>query len=223
MKKENNGVILMQKKVSENIKKEKKGSLREWGEALVIAFVMAMIIKAFLLGSYWVPSSSMEDTLFRNDWLLATKFNYGSTIPFTTDKIWGKDIVPERGDVIIFSFPLDKSVDYVKRVVALPGEKIAIKDKKVFINGKELVLGHEKYTEPIIDSGESAIRDNMPEFTVPGSMVFVMGDNRDNSFDSRFWGPLSIQNIKGKALILYFSWDREHILKRLGRIGHVIR
>lgn len=213
----------MDKTASEPEEKRKKGVLREWAEAIVIAFVLAMIIKAFILGSYWVPSSSMEDTVFKNDWLLATKFNYGSTIPFTTDKIWGKDIVPKRGDVVIFSFPLKKSIDFVKRVVALPGEKIEIKDKRVFINGKELVLGHEKYTEPVIDSGESAIRDNMPEFTVPAGMVFVMGDNRDNSFDSRFWGPLSIQNIKGKALILYFSWDKDNILKRLGRIGHVIR
>jgi signal peptidase I len=202
----------------------KKGILREWVEALVIAFVLAMIIKAFLLGSYWVPSSSMEDTVFKNDWLLATKFNYGSTIPFTTDKIWGKDIVPKRGDVVIFSFPLDKSVDFVKRVVGLPGEKVAIKDKKVFINGQELILGNEKYADPnIIKAGESAVRDNMQEITVPKGMVFVMGDNRDNSFDSRFWGPLSIQNIKGKALILYFSWDKNNILKRLGRIGHLIK
>ena len=124
----------MEKSISEPVNKEKKGVLREWGEALVIAFVLAMIIKAFLLGSYWVPSSSMEDTVYKNDWLLATKFNYGSTIPFTTDKIWGKDIVPKRGDVVIFSFPLDKSVDFVKRVVALPGEKIAIKDKNVFLS-----------------------------------------------------------------------------------------
>jgi signal peptidase I len=214
----------MDKSASEPGKKGKKGILREWGEALVVAFVLAMIIKAFLLGSYWVPSSSMEDTVFKNDWLLATKFNYGSTIPFTTDKIWGKDIVPKRGDVVIFSFPLDKSVDFVKRVVGLPGEKVAIKDKKVFINGSELTLGHEKYADPnIINWGESAVRDNMQEITVPKGMVFVMGDNRDNSFDSRFWGPLSIQNIKGKALILYFSWDKDNILKRLGRIGHLIK
>jgi signal peptidase I len=214
---------MMDKTVNGPVAVKKKGALREWAEALVVAFILAMIIKAFILGSYWVPSSSMEDTVFKNDWLLATKFNYGSTIPFTTDKLWGKDIVPKRGDVIIFSFPLDKSVDFVKRVVGLPGERIAIKDKKVFINGKELVLGHEKYTEPVIRRGEAAIRDNMPEMTIPQGMVFAMGDNRDNSFDSRFWGPLSIQNIKGKALILYFSWDKDHILKRLGRIGHVIR
>ncbi len=214
----------MEKSANEPGKKGKKGVLREWGEALVVAFVLAMIIKAFLLGSYWVPSSSMEDTVFKNDWLLATKFNYGSTIPFTTDKIWGKDIVPKRGDVVIFSFPLDKSVDFVKRVVGLPGEKVAVKDKKVFVNGKELILGHEKYADPnIINGGESAVRDNMQEITIPKGMVFVMGDNRDNSFDSRFWGPLSIQNIKGKALILYFSWDKDNIIKRLGRIGHVIR
>jgi signal peptidase I len=214
----------MENSASEPGKKGKKSVLREWGESLVVAFVLAMIIKAFLLGSYWVPSSSMEDTVFKNDWLLATKFNYGSTIPFTTDKIWGKDIVPKRGDVVIFSFPLDKSVDFVKRVVGLPGEKVAIKDKKVLINGSELILGHEKYADPnIINGGESAVRDNMQEITVPKGMVFVMGDNRDNSFDSRFWGPLSIQNIKGKALILYFSWDKNNILKRLGRIGRLIK
>jgi signal peptidase I len=203
---------------------KKKGVLREWAEAIVIAGVLALIIKAFLLGSYWVPSSSMEDTVFKNEWLLASKFNYGSTIPFTTKKIWGRGIVPKRGDIIVFSFPLNESVDFVKRVVGLPGERIAIRDKKVFINGRELVLGHEKYADPnIISGGESAIRDNMPEMMIPQGTVFAMGDNRDNSLDSRFWGPLSIQNIKGKALILYFSWDKNNILKRLGRIGHVIR
>jgi signal peptidase I len=203
---------------------KKKGAVREWAEAIVVAGVLALIIKAFLLSSHWVPSSSMEDTLLKNDWLLATKYNYGSTIPFTAKKIWGRDIVPQRGDVIVFSFPLKESVDFVKRVVGLPGERIAIRNKKVYVNGREMVLGHEKYSDPnIIYEGKEAVRDNMQEFVIPHGTVFAMGDNRDDSFDSRFWGPLSVQNIKGRALIIYFSWDSGNILKRLGRIGHLIK
>lgn len=196
---------------------------REWGEALVIALVLALIIRAFILHPYKIPSSSMEDTLLKGDHIMATKYNYGMTIPFTTTKIWGADIVPARGDVVIFTFPQDPSLDFVKRVVGLPGDTVQIKNKRVIINGKEYVEGHEKYTDSfLLTDGPNKCRDNLGPFKVAPGRVFVMGDNRDQSFDSRFWGELPIQNIKGKAFIIYFSWDREGKTPRWGRMGKLI-
>jgi signal peptidase I len=117
-------------------KDKNKSAARDWAEALVVAFVIAMFIRAFILQAYRIPSSSMEDTLLKGDHILATKFTYGLTMPFTTNKIWGSDKIPARGDVIIFTFPVNHEMDFVKRVIGLPGDVIEIKDKKVFLNGK---------------------------------------------------------------------------------------
>jgi len=205
-------------------KTENKGQLREWGEALIFALILALIIRAFLIQAYRIPSSSMEDTLLKGDHILATKYNYGVTVPFATYKIFGRDIIPKRGDIIIFTFPQNHEMDFVKRVVGLPGDTVEIVNKKVFINKKEYVQGHEKYTDPlIVDRGISVIRDNMPETLIKSGYIFVMGDNRDQSYDSRFWGQLPIENVKGKALIIYFSWDSNHFFKRLLRIGHIVK
>ncbi len=205
-------------------KTEDKGQIREWGEALLFALILALIIRAFLIQAYRIPSSSMEDTLLKGDHILATKYNYGVTVPFSTYKIIGRNIIPKRGDIVIFTFPVDREMDFVKRVVGLPGDTVAIIDKKVFINGKEYREGHEKYTDPyIVDRGISVVRDNMPDTLIKEGHVFVMGDNRDQSYDSRFWGQLPLENIKGKALIIYFSWDRSNFFNRLLRIGHLIK
>jgi len=204
--------------------RQNKGAVREWTEALIIALILALIIRAFLLQAYRIPSSSMEDTLLKGDHILATKYNYGMTIPFTTHKLWGKDIVPNRGDVIIFSFPNNTSIDFVKRVIGLPGDTIAVRDKKVYVNGKVFTTGHEKYTDPyIVTEGQGRMRDNMPEVVIQKGYVFAMGDNRDQSYDSRFWGQLPVENIKGKALIIYFSYEHGNMLNRLARIGHLVK
>jgi signal peptidase I len=205
-------------------KPESKGLMREWGEALLFALILALIIRAFLIQAYRIPSSSMEDTLLKGDHILATKYNYGVTVPFTTYKIIGKDIIPKRGDIVIFTFPMNHEMDFVKRVVGLPGDTVAIINKKVFVNGKEYREGHEKYTDPyIVDRGISVVRDNMPETLIEQEHIFVMGDNRDQSYDSRFWGQLPLENIKGKALIIYFSWDSSNFFHRLLRIGHLVK
>jgi signal peptidase I len=201
-----------------------KGTGREWMEALVLALVLALFIRAFILHPYKIPSQSMEDTLLKGDHLLATKFNYGTTIPFTTHKIWGKDIVPERGDVIIFTFPQDTSLDFVKRVVGLPGDTLQIKNKRVLINGQEYINGHEKFSDSfLLTSGPNKVRDNLGPIVVDQGYVFVMGDNRDKSYDSRFWGELPLENIKGKAQLIYFSWDSDNHSLRLDRIGTLIK
>ena len=222
----NNQQAIPSSESREPIKKrtEDKGQLREWGEALLFAIILAIIIRAFLIQAYRIPSSSMEDTLLKGDHILATKYNYGVTVPFTTYKIIGRDIIPKRGDIVIFTFPMNHEMDFVKRVVGLPGDTVAIINKKVFINGKEYKQGHEKYTDPyIVDRGISVVRDNMPETVIKPENIFVMGDNRDQSYDSRFWGQLPLENIKGKALIIYFSWDRSNFFNRLLRIGHLVK
>ena len=201
-----------------------KSTGREWIEILVIALVLALFIRAFILHPYKIPSQSMEDTLLKGDHIMATKFSYGMTVPFTTYKIWGKDIVPKRGDVVIFTFPKDPSLDFVKRVVGLPGDTLQVKNKRVLIGGKEYLDGHEKFTDSfLLSDGPNQARDNLGPLVIEPGHVFVMGDNRDKSYDSRFWGQLPVENIKGKALIIYFSYERGNMLSRLARIGHVIK
>jgi signal peptidase I len=204
-------------------KVKNKSATRDWAEALVVAFVIAMFIRAFILQAYRIPSSSMEDTLLKGDHILATKFTYGLTMPFTTKKIWGSDKIPARGDVIIFTFPMNHDMDFVKRVIGLPGDVIEIKDKKVFLNGKRFEIPNEKYTDPFsINIGTNKVRDFFGPITVNPGHVFVMGDNRDQSYDSRFWGQVPIENIKGKAFIIYFSWMSENPWIRYWRIGHLV-
>lgn len=203
---------------------KKKSVARDWTEALVVAFVIAMVIRAFVLQAYRIPSSSMEDTLLKGDHILATKFTYGLTIPFTTKKVWGADRLPKRGDIIIFTFPANHTMDFVKRVIGLPGDTIEVKEKKVYINGKPYVIPNEKYTDPfVLTQGQGRVRDFFGPVVVSPGHVFVMGDNRDQSYDSRFWGQVPMENIKGKALIIYFSWMSEKPWVRYWRIGHLVR
>jgi signal peptidase I len=203
---------------------KKKSIARDWAESLVVAFVIAMIIRAFILGAYRIPSSSMEDTLLKGDYILATKFNYGLTIPFTTKKILGAERIPSRGDIIIFTFPVNHDMDFVKRVIGLPGDVIEVKDKKVYINGNRFEIPQEKHTDPFtLTQGPGKVRDFFGPVTVSPGHVFVMGDNRDQSYDSRFWGQVPIENIKGKAFIIYFSWTNECPWVRYWRIGHLVK
>ncbi|HQH99690.1 MAG TPA: signal peptidase I [Deltaproteobacteria bacterium] len=202
---------------------KQKSSIRDWAEALVVAFVIAMVIRAFVLQAYRIPSSSMEDTLLKGDHILATKYNYGLTIPFTTYKFWGKDRVPKRGDIVIFTFPGNHAMDFVKRVIGVPGDTIEVREKKVYINGQPYQQPFEKHTDPfILTQGQGMVRDNFGPIRVDPGNCFVMGDNRDQSYDSRFWGFVPIQNIKGKAFVIYFSWDGSKHWIRLSRIGHLI-
>ncbi|HEY9160094.1 MAG TPA: signal peptidase I [Desulfomonilia bacterium] len=203
---------------------KKKSQRREWIEAFIIALILALFIRAFILHPYRIPSSSMEDTLLKGDHIMATKYNYGMTLPFTTKKIWGRDIIPARGDIIIFTYPKNKSLDFVKRVIGLPGDTVQISHKKVYINGREYAMGHEKYTDNRdFTQGPSSIRDNTGPLKIKPGYVFAMGDNRDQSYDSRFWGQLPVEYIKGKAGIIYFSWDNILGRPRFSRIGSLIK
>ncbi len=202
---------------------KQKSVARDWIEALTVAFVIAMIIRAFVLQAYRIPSSSMEDTLLKGDHILATKYNYGMTVPFTTRKVWGADKVPNRGEIVIFTFPGNHAMDFVKRVIGLPGDTVEVREKNVYINGQPFEIPYEKHTDPfILTQGQGMVRDNFGPVKVDPGTCFVMGDNRDQSYDSRFWGFVPVQNIKGKAFIIYFSWDSSKHWIRFNRIGHLV-
>jgi signal peptidase I len=204
--------------------RQKKSQIRDWSEALIVAAVLALIIRTFFVQAFKIPSSSMEDTLLIGDHLLVNKFIYGLQVPFSEEPILSVRN-PERGDVIVFEFPEDKDKsyfqrrDFIKRVIGLPGDKIEIRSKSVYVNGERYLTPYAVYKDGNLTAGP---RDNMPLVTVPEHQYFVMGDNRDRSYDSRFWGFVDRSVIKGRAFIKYWSWDSETFRPRWDRIGRMI-
>jgi len=216
---------------------------QEWSEALIIAVVLALIIRTLLFQAFKIPSGSMLDTLLIGDHLLVNKFIYGTNLPFTDQRIL-KLRDPDRGDVIVFEYPPDtvnpdlnfwQKRDFIKRVIGLPGDTIEISDKHVFVNGDAYEIPQAVFKDKFLRGssplcvfpfGENTgCRDFMPKITVPAGTYFVMGDNRDQSFDSRYWGFVPMDNIKGLAFIKYWSWDSEADLLhkiRFNRIGRPI-
>lgn len=200
---------------------KKKSIVREYAESIVIAVLLALVIRTYLVQAFKIPSGSMEDTLVIGDHLLVNKFIYGTKIPFTAKSVI-KLRDPRQGDVIVFEYPEDPSKDFIKRVVGTPGDVVEGKDKKVFVNGKLYENPHEVHKEKEIIPKEMNPRDTFGPVTVPPDSYFVMGDNRDRSYDSRFWKFVRRDQIKGLAFIKYWSWDREKFRPRLGSIGNLI-
>jgi len=188
----------------------KKPFWREYGEALFIALVLALVIRAFLVQAFSIPSGSMQPTLLIGDYLLVNKFSYGIRNPLT-NRVWISTGAPQRGDVAVFIFPQDRSKDYIKRVIGLPGDRIQIINKQVQINGKPVKTPEAVYDDPVVvpppRGPTDSSRDNLGPVVVPADSYFVMGDNRDHSYDSRFWGFVPMDNFLGKAFIIYFSWQ----------------
>lgn len=206
--------------------KPRKSTLREYTEAILIALLLALLIRTFVVQAFKIPSGSMEDTLLIGDHLLVTKFSYGvhipNEIPFFGIQLFPDILlfqeVPERGDIIVFKYPLDESKDFIKRVVGLPGEKLELRHQQVYINGLRLKEPYVHHTEaPSLDSVSP--RDDLGPVIVPDGHVFVMGDNRENSHDSRKWGFLDLDKVRGKAQWIYWSWDGDDGSVRFGRIG----
>lgn len=191
--------------------------LKEYSEALIIALLLAMIIRTFFIQAFKIPSGSMLDTLLIGDHLLVSKITYGVKVPFT-DNFLVSFSEPQHEDIIVFEFPEDPSKDFIKRVIGMPGDTIEIRDKVVYRNGQKLDEPYVQHTDPSIRNGP---RDNKEPFTVPEDKYFVMGDNRDESYDSRFWGFVDKGKIKGKAWILYWSWQGIGDI-RWNRIGDII-
>ncbi len=205
-----------------NKTKDKKNIIREYIESIVIAVVMAMIIKAFFIQAFKIPSGSMIPTLKIGDHILVNKFIYGTKIPFT-DRIIIPFKTPNRGDIIVFKYPDDESKDFIKRVIGLPGDTLEIKEKRVFINGKMLDESYPEHGDPVIYPYGIQPRDNFGPIVVPEGSYFCMGDNRDFSLDSRYWGFVKLNKIKGKAFIIYWSWDGVDQWVRWDRLGHLIK
>lgn len=197
---------------------QQKNIILEYAEALIVAIVLALFIRAFIVQAYKIPSGSMLNTLYIGDYLLVTRFNYGPKIPFTDKEIFHVGD-PKHGDVIVFKYPKDPSVDYIKRVVGVPGDVIEMRDKQLYRNGEKVVESYTRNTDP---QGIRPIRDELSPRVVPQGHYFVMGDNRDDSEDSRYWGFVPRANIQGRAWIIYWSWETISNI-RWSRIGTVIR
>ena len=190
-------------------KVRRKSVLRDYAESLIVALILALIIKTSLVEAYKIPSGSMEDTLLVGDFLLANKFIYGSKIPLIDVRLPAIR-EPKPGDVIIFKFPGNLKQNYIKRLIATEGQVVEIKNKQVYVDGKPLAdPPHVKHTDNINSSIGNPNRDNFGPYRVPKGFLFAMGDNRDNSYDSRFWGPLDRKLVLGKAMILHWSWKKD--------------
>ncbi len=212
------------KPVAQVEEKPRKSQLRDWTEALIVAAILALIIRTFVVQAFKIPSGSMEDTLLIGDHLLVNKFIYGTSLPFADEPVL-KMRDPQRGDIIVFEFPEDKGKsyfkrrDFIKRIVGLPGDQVEIRQKHVYINGEPYRTEEAVFKDGNLTAGP---RDNMPAVTVPPDSYFVMGDNRDRSYDSRFWKFVDRSAIKGLAFVKYWSWDSEKFLPRWNRIGRLI-
>jgi signal peptidase I len=197
---------MVENKNNEKTKKNKSVG-REYAEAIIIAVVAAFLIRGLVVQAFKIPSGSMKPTLQIGDHILVSKFIYRFT-------------EPKRGDVIVFKYPRDERKDFIKRVVGLPGERVEMRGTTVYINGEPLKEEYARY------NGNITHRNNFGPVRVPDGHLFVMGDNRDNSKDSRYWGFLDIKKIKGKAFLIYFSWNRrgDFLHKvRWARVGDLIR
>lgn len=211
---------------------------REYAEAIVIAVLLALFIRTFAVQAFKIPSGSMIPTLLVGDHLLVNKMSYGvqwpqeckltvalrmDPLPFVTCYASRALLplgTPARGDVIVFRFPGDEEKDYIKRVVGIPGDRIELRNRGLWINGALVAEPYVQYTDSAIQGHP---RDNLSLLTVPPESYFVMGDNRDNSLDSRFWGFVKLDKIKGKAFLLYASFQEHAVGVRWERIGKAIQ
>ena len=186
--------------------KKRKSVFREYFEAIIIALLAALFIRTFIVQAFKIPSGSMIPTLQIGDHILVNKLVYGIRVPF-----WGNYMVrygkPHKGDVVVFVYPKDRSKDFIKRVIGVEGDQVEIRRKKVYINGKPVEDPYSHFEDGEILLGPFHSRDNYGPETVPENNIFVLGDNRDRSHDSRFWGFVNFKDVKGKAFIMYWSWD----------------
>ena len=202
--------------------KEIQGRWRENIEAILVAVVIALFIRTFAVQAFKIPSGSMKQTLQIGDHILVNKFIYGIKIPY-----WRKTIVPvkdpQKGDVIVFKFPEDPEKDFIKRVIGVGGDVLECRNKKLFVNHKPVNHDFGVYTDSHIYPKHVRKRDNFGPITVPENSLFVMGDNRDESYDSRFWGFVDLKAVNGKAFIIYWSWDKEKFGVRWNRLAQILK
>jgi signal peptidase I len=192
----------------------KKSTAREYFESIVIAVILALFIRTFVVQAFKIPTGSMEENLLIGDHLLVNKFVFGPTATGLERALLPTGTI-KRGDVIVFKYPEEPDRDFIKRVIGLPGETVEVREKKVYINGVGLNEPYVHFLQPPSTNSEFYettsfdVRERYGPVTVPSNQYFVMGDNRDNSQDSRYWGFLPRDNVKGKALVIYWSYQAE--------------
>ncbi|ORU90133.1 MAG: S26 family signal peptidase [Cycloclasticus sp. symbiont of Poecilosclerida sp. M] len=224
-------------------KADKEPVIVEYSKSFFPVLLFVLVLRSFLFEPFRIPSSSMMPTLLIGDFILVNKFSYGVRLPVINMKIIDVDL-PKRGDVMVFRYPKNPSYDYIKRVVGLPGDKVGYFDKHVYINNvkyKQEDLGAyvgvgqgDNMTGASLKNEKSdalehqiLVMQDRPslegEIVVPEGHYFMMGDNRDNSNDSRYWGTVPEQNIVGKAVMIWMNWDSSNNGVDLGRLGGSIR
>jgi signal peptidase I len=197
-----------------------KKKFQEYAEAIIIAIVIALFIRTFVVQAFKIPSGSMKPTFQIGDHILVSKFIYGVKIPFLRKTLIPiKD--PKREDIVVFIYPEDRSKDFIKRVIGIGGDTIEIRNKKLYLNGLPCNDSRAVYADDLIIPGSIQPRDNFGPVTVPQGSIFVMGDNRDQSYDSRFWGFVNLKDVMGQAFIIYWSWDKVNHTVRWNRLGTI--
>jgi signal peptidase I len=202
----------------------KKSIAREYLESIVVAVILALFIRTFVVQAFKIPTGSMETNLLIGDHLLVNKVVYSPSGAPAESRLLPKKAI-QRGHVVVFKFPEDPTRDFIKRVVGLPGETIEIRNKAVHVDGRKLDEPYVHFLEPPIDGADAEThprgdgRDDWGPMTVPPGHLFVLGDNRDNSRDSRFWGFLPVDQVKGRALIVYWSYEASR--DEYNRTGYV--
>jgi signal peptidase I len=235
--------LLYLKLTDQQFESVKEPLLVEYARSFFPIVFIVLILRSFLFEPFRIPSGSMMPTLLIGDFILVNKFTYGVRLPVINNKIIeiGE---PERGDIVVFRYPKDPTVDYIKRVIGLPGDRIAYYNKKVYVNGKPMqqvslgryrgvgqganMTGAEHLTEELYSVEHSIlVNRELPTiegvYVVPAGHYFVMGDNRDNSNDSRYWGTVPEENLVGKAFFIWMSWDWQHKGVGFDRIGTVLK
>lgn len=200
---------------------KKSSKIKEYAEAIVIAILIAVFIRTFIVQAFKIPSGSMKPTLEIGDHILVNKLSYGIKIPYLR-KTMIPTGEPKRGDIAVFIYPVDKSKDFIKRVIGVGGDVVEIRNKKVFVNDSVVNDAYAVHNEEVIFPKAIQPRDNFGPVKVPEGAIFVMGDNRDQSYDSRFWGFVRLEDVIGKAFIIYWSWDSDDFSPRWNRIGKML-
>ena len=210
-------------------KEGKRSDLREWAKSLTIGILAVLVFRGMVAQAYQIPSGSMERTLLVGDYIYINKMLYGSEIDLGVGdhRVFHHRFPgfrkPEPGDIIVFRYPVDPRKDFIKRCVAVEGQTVGVRNKILYVDGKERDEPYVIHEDERIIPRELNPRDNFGPIVVPKGSIFMMGDNRDNSLDSRFWGPLPIELVKGKAIFRYFSWDGERNWPRFGQILRPLR
>ena len=186
----------------------RKSTIREYFESIVIAVILALFVRTWVVQAFKIPTGSMENNLLIGDHLLVNKFVFGPTTAIDRAVMPVRDI--KRGDIVVFKYPVEPERDFIKRVIGLPGDTIELRAKKVYVNGQPLDEPYVHFLTPASEGSEvtsADVREHYGPVTVPSGQYFVMGDNRDNSQDSRYWGFLPRSYVKGKAMMIYWSYE----------------